>query len=379
MTSPFRAFSALLLSSFAAVAQSPAPPPNVLRIGTWNLEFLGAEGDYRDHLPLRTDADFAAIGKKVHDLGVALLAVQEACGEAPVKKVAAAAGPSWQCVVGTSGGWDDGKTFQSIGFLYDTSVLELLQAEELLQFPRELEGVPIFHRVPLTACFRVKATGFDFRAITVHLKAGRAAKDEQKRRLEATTLHEWLAGLQKDAGEDQDIVLLGDFNCTYGAEPETILEQGGGLQYSAMPTRPPTILHFADPIDQIVVGRGLDEAKAATFTVHGDLGGLERDAWRKTYSDHFPVTIDLDAARDADPQATFAHGPMSQSLPVTLRPKTKGTRPAVGASVYVVVQGGETLRGVLVEPVPATAIGYLTLDSGVMTLIPLDKVLRIEW
>lgn len=367
------ALAALLLTTLV-----PAQEPTV-RIGTWNLEFLGAEGDYRDHLPLRTDADFAAIGKKVQELGVAILAVQEVCGEAPVRKVAAAAGPSWQCVIGTSGAWDDGKTFQSIGFLYDTKLVELIQAEELLQFPRELEGVPIFHRVPLTACFRVKASGFDFRAITVHLKAGRTAKDEQKRRLEATTLRDWLTTLQRDPHEDQDIVLLGDFNSTYGSEPETILEQGGGMQYSAMPNHPATILHFADPIDQIVVGRGLDEVRPATFAVHGDLGGLERDAWRKTYSDHFPVTVDIDAARDADPEATFAHGPSDQALPAARRPKAKATRPALGARLHVVLLSGVAVDGALREALPTQGSGWLVLENDHMLAIPLDKVLTIEW
>jgi hypothetical protein len=85
-----------------------------------------------------------------------VLAVQEINGEAPLRKVAAAAGPSWHVLLGTSGGWDDGKTAQRIGFVYDSAVVDLLQAEELLQLPREFEGVPIFHRVPVTACFRTR-------------------------------------------------------------------------------------------------------------------------------------------------------------------------------------------------------------------------------
>ncbi|MBL8751071.1 MAG: hypothetical protein JNK78_18070, partial [Planctomycetes bacterium] len=178
-----------LFASLVFVLSLPAQAPadaHTIRIGTWNLEFLGAEGNYRNNLPPRDDQDFAKIGQKVKSLGVAVLAVQEVCGPDPLRKVTAGAGPSWRFVLGTSGAWDDGKTSQQVGFLYDTAVVDLLFAEELLQLPREKDGVPIFHRVPVTAAFKVKATGFDFRATVVHLKAGQKKDDEQKRRLEAT-------------------------------------------------------------------------------------------------------------------------------------------------------------------------------------------------
>jgi hypothetical protein len=44
-------------------------------------------------------------------------------------------------------------------------------------------------------------------------------------------------------------------------------------------------------------------------------------AWRQTYSDHFPVTIDLRAAPDGDPEATFA-APV-HSLPVLPAPRSR--------------------------------------------------------
>ena len=74
-----------LLFSLALPAQGPA----TLKIGTWNLEFLGADGDFRNKLPLRDDADYQKIGEKIRSLGVAVLAVQEISGDAPLRKVAA--------------------------------------------------------------------------------------------------------------------------------------------------------------------------------------------------------------------------------------------------------------------------------------------------
>jgi len=357
-----------------------------VRIGTWNLEFLGAEGDYRNKLPPRDDSDYQKLGEKVRSLGVAVLAVQEICGEAPLRKVAAAAGPSWQVLLGTSGGWDDGKTSQQIGFVYDDQQVELLQAEELVALPREQEGVPIFHRVPVSACFRVKATGFDFRAVTVHLKAGQKAPDEQKRRLEATLLHDWVVALQREPGEDQDIVVLGDFNSTYGTVPQQALETGGSLQYIVPKTATPTIMHFPEPIDQVAVARAFDELERASFMVHSDFGGLAKDAWRKTYSDHFPVTVTIAAASDTDPGAKF-RPPTAGLLPATKRPAT-GAAPAattsqspnawppkVGSTVTVQWSESREVTGKLLAEVPTGPGGWLVIeDLGKPLAIPFPQV-----
>jgi len=349
-------------------------------IGTWNLEFLGAPGDFRNHLPVRDEADFHKVGEKIRSLGVAVLAVQEICGEAPLRKVAAGAGPSWDVVLGTTGGWDDGKTAQNIGFLYDRNQVELLHAEELLNFPRTLESVPIFHRVPVTACFRVVATGFDFRAVTVHLKAGQKAQDEQKRRLESATLHDWVVGLQHAAGEDQDLVVLGDFNSTYGTEPQQNLEMGGSLQYLHPSSPTPTIMHFPEPIDQVVRGPGFGELRADSFTVHGDFGGLDKDAWRKIYSDHFPVTVEVVAASDTDPNATFAHGEPQFVLPASRRPAAGPWPLRIGSMVTVTwgTTASAKRTGRLLTELPAGPGGWLAIEvDGGLLAIPFPQIVDV--
>ena len=124
----------------------PAQEATTLKIGTWNLEFLGADPKYRRDTPPRDAADYQKIGAYVKQLGVAALGVQEICGSEALEKVAVAAGPTWRAVLGTSGQWTDGKTQQGVGFLYDTAMLTLLHCEELLDFPSELDGVNVFHR-----------------------------------------------------------------------------------------------------------------------------------------------------------------------------------------------------------------------------------------
>ena len=121
--------------SLALLVALPAQQTVPVQVGTWNIEFLGADPKYRRDTPPRDDEDYAKIGQFIRALGVAALGVQEICGEEPLNKVAAAAGPSWRAVLGTSGQWTDGKTQQGVGFLYDTAQLELLHCEELLDFP----------------------------------------------------------------------------------------------------------------------------------------------------------------------------------------------------------------------------------------------------
>lgn len=364
---PLRLFLALALGALAA-ATLPAQQPVDFKVGTWNLEFLGADGNFRNNLPNRDDRDLALLGKKVRELGVVALAVQEVNDEATLRKVAAAAGPAWDCLLGTSGEWDDKKTAQRIGFLWDTAEVELVHCEELLQLPREFEGKPIFHRVPVTGVFRHVGTRADFRLVTVHLKAGRKPDDEQKRRGESTLLAQWLDGLAQTQGEDQDVVLLGDFNCTYGTQPQQALEASNLRRWLAHAAPTPTIMHFPEPIDQVVAADACAEVQRGSLAVDGDFDGMGKDAWRKVYSDHFPVTVTLRATGDDD-TATFALGPIDQALPVTRRGAAQATPAAAAASDWPFVAGARVMllggpdwiRGTLVADVPRNGEGWITL------------------
>ena len=371
--------------SLALLVALPAQQPVPVQIGTWNIEFLGADPKYRRDTPPRDDDDYAKIGQYIRALGVAALGVQEISGEAPLHKVAAAAGPSWRAILGTSGQWTDGKTQQGVGFLYDTAELELLHCEELLNFPSERDGVNVFHRKPVTACFRHLATGADFRLVVVHLKAGRKDRDRQKRSAEAQTLREWVGRLQATAGEDPDIAILGDFNCSYGDAPEQILEGGGALTYLEQAKASPTILWFDDPIDQIACAAGFDELLGQTITSHAVRDEQERLTYRKSFSDHFACTTALQLRSDDDPDATFTKGPKNQWLPVSARPRApqagQGWPLAVGAKVEVRLEsantGEKSFAGVLAAPLPSES-GWVVIESdGVLMAFPSARVLWV--
>jgi endonuclease/exonuclease/phosphatase family metal-dependent hydrolase len=384
-----RRVAAFALLAAAAAAQQGAP---TLRLGTWNLENFGTRKD-----PARTPDDVQKVADFIRDLRPAVLAVQEVGGEQPLRDLCRRIGPAFAFVLGTTGGFDDGSNRISVGFVYDCEQVELLHAEELLSFPRELEGQPIFHRVPVTACFRDKRGTVDFRAVSVHFKAGRKPEDEHKRRLEAQTLRAWIAGTLGTDGEDQDLVVLGDFNHTFDTEPQQVLEQNGIVRYLRPRTLTPTIVHFDAPIDQVAASRGFDELLGATLDVHNEQGLADKTAWQRVYSDHFPVTVEIACAADADPTAIFGRGPAGQRLPrdskqVAEAPpaaaraaaatgRTDARSPiAIGSSVVVFLTGGQgSVTGLLKETLPPGPAGWVVLEENGKTIaIPWPQVVHVR-
>ncbi len=363
-----RPFLSLLLVFAALPAQQPRPE-GAVRIGTWNIENLG----FRN--PLRNDADHAAIGALIAELQVDLLAVQEIGSEAALERVARAIGPDWRFVLGTTGGFRESDQAIRVGFLWNDARLELLAAGELLHLPREVDGVPIFHRIPVTACFRSRDGGIDFRAVTVHIKASRGELNERKRSLEAGLLRDWLQELQENAGEDRDIVVLGDFNHTYDAPAFRVFTQGGAVRYLRPGRLGFTIVHFDDPIDMIAVAPGLEEARERTLTVHNARAAKDKDAWRRVYSDHVPVTVELDAERDRDPDATFG-GPEHPLQPFALGTTASHAAIGPGDRVAVVLRQSGSVTGILLAPLGDWV--QLRTDDGGIEAFPRDNVARVR-
>ena len=59
-----RALCLLLATLSSIAAQQPVP----VIVGTWNLEFLGADPKYRRDAPPRNDDDYRKIGARVREL-----------------------------------------------------------------------------------------------------------------------------------------------------------------------------------------------------------------------------------------------------------------------------------------------------------------------
>lgn len=279
-----------------------AEPP--LRIGAWNLEQLGTRTE-----PERTEADLDALAAKIRDLGVSVLAVSEVNGWRTLRDLVRRIGPDWDGVLGRSG-YLGGKPPKQIGigFLWDTRRVELVGASDWKTLPRRSNGLRVFHRVPVSACFRGVAGGPDFRLVAVHLKAGFEPADTQKRSIELAEIKKRIDRLLATPGEDRDIAVLGDFNHSPAAPEHAILSEKGFSTYLAGDPPEPSIIHFDDQIDHIVPLAGFDEVRKSTFDVLDDEGERDKTAWRTRYSDHYPVVVELDPGPDDDPEARFTEG-----------------------------------------------------------------------
>lgn len=305
------------------------PAPSTIRIGTWNIEHFGSRTAFQNRPgspPDRTAAEVEKVAAFITGMKVDVLALQEISNPAALQHLLGHLGEDYRFVLGTTGVF--GNTRISVGFLWNHRRVELLQCGEMSDWPSKVGDLSVFHRKPVNAAFRVIGDkGFDFRAITVHLKASRGSKNQRKRCAEVKLIAEYIKKLAADTGEDQDIVVLGDFNHAFGAPACKEFTADKAVQYirAIDPAKlSPTIVwpQLSDPIDHIALaGSMAEELIEGSRRVHnqqvdwqlkGEALTASKAVWRQAYSDHFPVTIDLRADRDLDPNAKFT--PAGKSL-----------------------------------------------------------------
>jgi endonuclease/exonuclease/phosphatase family metal-dependent hydrolase len=281
----------------AQVAAATRPELKSLRLGAWNLEHFGSRND-----PPRTDEHMQAVADYIRDLDVQVLAVCEINGEKPLKELVKRIGPEWKFVLGTSGNvGQEGQV--APGVLWDDSRVEMLGAGELSELSGQSSAGLIFHRAPVVAAFRDRAGGPDFRVVSVHFKAGRTPEDFDRRTAEGKSLRGYLEKLVADKNEDNDIVVLGDFNHDPSAGEADAWTDGGFAKF--LTGRGRSIIHFNRQIDHAVPLGTFEEVKESSFEIHSRHGLRDTKRWRDSYSDHFPVTADLHPVPDDDPGARF--------------------------------------------------------------------------
>ena len=137
--------------------------------------------------------------------------------------------------------------------------------------------------------------------MAVHLKAGRTPEDFERREAEAKALRGYLEKLVADPGEDNDIIVMGDFNHDVSAGEAEVFKEGAFADF--LTGRGRSIIHFDSQIDQAVPLGTFEEVKESSFTIHNKEGLRDPKKWRNTYSDHFPVTVELEAVPDDDASA----------------------------------------------------------------------------
>ncbi|MHC4605494.1 MAG: endonuclease/exonuclease/phosphatase family protein [Planctomycetota bacterium] len=318
----------LLAGLVPAFSFFPGADREEVTVATWNIEHLGcaergARGIGKGDLGRRTDEQLQAIADFIRDdLRADIVAIQEAAlakrGERwvcdPLEKIAAALGPEWRYRAATprnpNTGPDDPRNLHNV-ILWNSARVDLVAGFDLDMPDIEVGGVPVFSRRPLAGYFRVRGGAGDFLLVNVHFERG---QDNDENHLVAMVMIEQHldAAVRARGFREPDRIILGDFNDNPWAKNGDGERKYSDLLYRYMAEKGYTDLvteatghtrmnkRRTSIIDHVLVTGGMAEGRARKH-MPADTSKPGLAEWRKTYSDHFPLTFGIRVAdRDDD-------------------------------------------------------------------------------
>ncbi len=297
-----------------------------VRIATWNIEHLGSGGrgfpEIKTDLPKRQTENFEAIAKLIKDdLKLDLVGVQEVKrsfkrnGKAysnELYEIVQELGDEWHYYLACPEDENADEEMQN-AFIYNTKKVRLISAFEMPVPDYNVGPKSLFDRVPLVGYFETLEGGRGknekFIVVNLHLASG---QQNDENHLAAMVIVEQNLGYylgQNDLNNrEYDRIILGDFN----DNPFKIDKDGDAVYIPTMydylklkgykhlvdasfkSTR--MSKNFNSIIDHILVSRTLrDNVKQplAKMYVPSDTTKDGFYQWRRMYSDHFPVYIDM--------------------------------------------------------------------------------------
>lgn len=265
-------------------ANGEGTSPRVLKVATWNLEWLNAEsgsGTVR-----RSDADYARLRKYAERLAADVIAVQEVDGEEALRRVFDDSIYDYH-VASQSG-------VQRTGFAY-RSGLRVSRSPDYA----ELDVGGVRAGTDLT----VLVNGRSLRLLSVHLKSGcfdeplsTTGNDCTKLAAQLPLLEQWV---DARAAENVPFLVLGDFNRRMRTGEAFYAELDDGEPPNAdltLVTDGRTSRcwggEFAEFIDHIVVSRDAAPWLVASTFTQQDYDAADR-SFKGTLSDHCPLAISI--------------------------------------------------------------------------------------
>jgi len=302
-------------------ANGEGASPRVLKVATWNLEWLNAEsgsGTVR-----RTDADYARLRKYAERLAADVIAVQEVDGEEALRRVFDDAIYDYH-VASQSG-------VQRTGFAYRSGLRVALNPDYAAL---DVGGVRVGTDLSVLVNDR------SLRLLSVHLKSGcfdepltTAGNDCTKLAAQLPLLERWV---DARAAANEAFLVLGDFNRRLRTGEAFYSE----LDDADPPNADLTLVtdgrssrcwggEFAEFIDHIVVSRD-----AAPWLVAGTFTQQDYDAadqaFKGALSDHCPLAVSI-APGASGPRAVDLAGGTGDASG-TPGPASPATRDASGAA-----------------------------------------------
>jgi len=322
MKKPFLSLLIIVIT-FSLFAKDP------IRITTWNIEHLGSYGRGlggigSGSLGFRTDAQLQDIASFIKDtLKSDIVAIQEVALNNYVygikindklEKLVEYLGEDWEYVIGSTGGTEEigylSRNMQN-AFLWNTTRVKLIKSFDL-----ELENILVgttqaFSRLPLAGYFEAlhatKTDRTDFLLVNVHLKSG---QDNNENHLAAMVIIEQSLSpfLKANSIKESDRVILGDFNDNPYDERyfDFLYQYMADKKYTDLTTEDIGATrmdnNLTSIIDHVLVNSSMQlemkDVQAEKYMPSLDHNELAQ--WRKTYSDHFPITFEVKVLKDKD-------------------------------------------------------------------------------
>jgi len=319
-------FSLAFLSAFLLITTADAQQE--VRIVTWNIEHLGSSGRGlggigAGNLPRRTNDQLKDIARFIKDdLRADLLAVQEVAvthitetqiESTPLRVITEELGADWRFIMALPHTDDvDPNDIHNLqnAFVWNSRRVRLVRSF-VFRFPNEQVGQKrLFDRLPLIGYFQVLKDGSDtndFLLINVHLTSGQN-NDENHLAAMVIIQQNLNRHLRTHGITESDRIILGDFNDNPFAQNADGERRFSDFLYQYMSSKGYTDLvtdgtgatrmdnNLSSIIDHVLVSRGakghlvgmsIEKFQPADSTNSG------LATWRRTFSDHFPLTLRL--------------------------------------------------------------------------------------
>ena len=299
-------------------------------VGTWNIEYL-KEGhtrgfpEYTQGGPTydpRTLEDYYKIAEVIqNDLDAKIMILNEINGQSTsyseeLEKLVNILGNHWQYRLSSTG------NSQRIAFLYDTMFVRAQKIFDINIEEKIVDNKDIFDRDPIVGYFQFKIGNGELKndliIIGLHLASGQTKLDNHNEAM--NQLREKLIALVQDGevpSNEKDILIGGDFNASrydnyieefwndYIPDDYDLITLAPEFSEEYLATRLGGVpLHPKSKIDYLMASKiegGLfEELTQATATVHHELLGSDFNEFRKSMSDHIPVTIRIKLTDDND-------------------------------------------------------------------------------
>jgi hypothetical protein len=301
------------IATACAGPQRPAapPPPQSLRIGTWNIEWLG-KPEMRRGKPVQTPEDIA---KYLALCGVDLFGVNEVSRDGTsgrfgtnstltkaLELLSRDTGGNWQHMLFPKE--NPNEADQLIGVAWNQQRLNLVGEPWRVPIRRSAATSRIWQRHPWAAKFSAGEGLTDLVVIPIHMKSNAGGKDvtSKQRSEEAKALSRSLGAVQNHF-DDDDLVILGDSNVLSADELALNRFRGIGLRDLNSHDEPTWIKSdqfAAAPFDRILVPDDQPEFASSALRVNSVSHLGDEKAFRERLSDHYLTQTEMAVMADDD-------------------------------------------------------------------------------